>query len=119
MRAAFATACMERWGTGSALRFDEPLARHGTFAVGGPADIWLSATREEDLLALLTIAHDHAAPVLFAGNGTNVLYADAGARGAVVRVGLERWELLANPGVDTAQLVAGAGVSLPKLVNAL
>ncbi len=120
MRAAFATACMERWGPGGTLRVNEPLAKHGTFAVGGTADVWLSAAHEDDLLTLLALAREHGgAPVLFAGNGTNVLYADAGARGAVARVSLEHWELRQTDSDDTIQLVAGAGVSLPKLVNEL
>ena len=117
---AFEDACVARWGEGGKLRRDEPLARHGTFAVGGPAAIWLTATSEADLLDLVRLANRHAAPVMFVGNGTNVLYADAGARGAVVRIGLEAWDLRdVDQVAGTALLVAGAGVSLPKLVNEL
>src|SRR5215472_15832001 len=113
-------ACIERWGNTNRLRLDEPLARHGTFAVGGPAEIWLGAATEADLLEIVRLAHAHNAPVMFVGNGTNVLYADAGARGAVVRVSVEEWELRdIDTAAGTALLMAGAGVHLPKLVNDL
>ena len=113
-------ACLSRWGATGRLRLDEPLARHGTFAVGGPAEIWLGAATEADLVAITQLAHQHGAPVMFVGNGTNVLYADAGARGVVVRVVIDQWELHeSDEGDGIATLVAGAGVSLPKLVNEL
>lgn len=116
----FQSACLDYFGSGGRLRLAEPLARHGTFAVGGPAEVWLGAAYEDDLRAIVTLARDHALPVMFVGNGTNVLYADAGARGAVVRASLEQWEIRdVDDLAGSATLVAGAGVSLPKLVNEL
>jgi UDP-N-acetylmuramate dehydrogenase len=114
----FAAACSARWGATGRLRLGEPLARHGTFAVGGPAEVWLSATAEDDLLGMVARAHEHQAPLLFVGNGTNVLFADAGACGAVVRLSLEAWSLHDVLG-DSARIVVGAGASLPKLINDL
>jgi UDP-N-acetylmuramate dehydrogenase len=103
---------------GAAVRAGEPLARHGTFGVGGPADAWVTVSREEDLVALVTLAKAHGWPLMLVGNGTNVLYADAGARGIVARMALDTWQL---EDVEDAyvRLIAGAGVSLPKLVNEL
>src|SRR5262245_48496353 len=100
------------------VRPSEPLARHGTFGVGGPADAWVSVEREDDLVRLLTLAQAHGWPFMLVGNGTNVLYADGGARGIVARMAIGDWRL--EP-VDEAhaRLVAGAGVSLPKLINDL
>ena len=43
---------------GARLRPDEPLSRHGTFGVGGPADAWVPVTREEELVALVNLASD-------------------------------------------------------------
>ncbi len=103
---------------GGRVRPDEPLARHGTFGVGGPAEAWISVATEDDLAALVELAHGQGWPLMLVGNGTNVLYADAGARGIVARMAIEGWRI--EP-VDAARarLVAGGGVSLPKLVNDL
>jgi UDP-N-acetylmuramate dehydrogenase len=114
----FQEACLDHWRATGGVKRDEPLARHGTFAVGGPAEVWLAAASEADVRDILRLAGAYDRPVLFAGNGTNVLYADAGARGAVVRLSLETWQVTPQ-GDGTARLIAGAGVSLPKLVNDL
>lgn len=106
----------ERFGSG--VKYHEPLARHGTFAVGGPADTWLSVTSERNLLDLVALAQAEACPLMLVGNGTNVLYADAGARGIVARMNIEDWRV-EEVDADTARLTAGAGVNLPRLVTAL
>ena len=103
---------------GERVRFNEPLARHGTFGVGGPADAWLAIESEADLTALVSQAAAHHWPLMLVGNGTNLLYTDAGVRGIVVQNALSRWELT-DLGNDTARLVGGAGVNLPRLVNDL
>ncbi|HEV2404024.1 MAG TPA: UDP-N-acetylmuramate dehydrogenase [Ktedonobacterales bacterium] len=103
---------------GKRVRPDEPLARHGTFGVGGPADAFVTIEREDEALALARLAREHGWPLMLVGNGTNVLYADAGARGIVARMAIADWSL--EPLDDErTRLVAGAGVNLPKLVNAL
>ncbi len=103
---------------GARVRFNEPLARHGTFGVGGPADAWLAVEREADLIALVSQAAAHRWPLMLVGNGTNLLYTDAGVRGIVVQNALSTWELT-DLGNGTARLVGGAGVNVPKLVNDL
>ncbi len=101
-----------------AVRAHEPLARHGTFGVGGPADAWVTLSTEEHLIALVALARANRWPLMLVGNGTNVLYADAGARGIVARMAFDDWRLETQD-ADHALLVASAGVSLPKLVNDL
>ncbi|HLY31483.1 MAG TPA: UDP-N-acetylmuramate dehydrogenase [Ktedonobacterales bacterium] len=106
------------------VRAGEPLARHGTFGVGGPADAWITVAREDDLAKLVTLAAQHGWPLMLVGNGTNVLYADAGAKGIVARMADAIWRLEPTDLTDAAgqpltRLIAGAGVSLPKLVNDL
>jgi UDP-N-acetylmuramate dehydrogenase len=112
---------------GRRVRGAEPLARHGTFAVGGPADAWVTVGREGDLTQLVALARENGWPLMLVGNGTNVLYADAGARGIVARMAIDEWRLEVVDDDDAGyegregrvRLVAGAGVSLPKLVNDL
>ena len=103
---------------GGRARRNEPLARHCTFGVGGPADIWVSLERREDAIDLVTRCAEERWPLLIAGNGTNVLYADAGVRGIVARMALTGYTL-EDRGDGTALLTAGAGVSWPRLLNEL
>jgi UDP-N-acetylmuramate dehydrogenase len=100
------------------VRRNEPLARHGTFGVGGPADVWVTLETPEELLHLVQRCKERAWPLLLVGNGTNVLYADAGARGIVARLALTGYTL-EERGEREALLVAGAGVSWPRLLNEL
>lgn len=104
---------------GKLARADEPLARHGTFGVGGPADAWVSIVQEDALERLATLAAQRDWPLMLVGNGTNVLYADAGARGIVARMQMTQWSLEPLEDAERVRLRAGAGVSLPKLVNDL
>ncbi|GCF08300.1 UDP-N-acetylmuramate dehydrogenase [Dictyobacter arantiisoli] len=101
---------------GRHVRRDEPLARHCTFGVGGPADVWVSVDTPEDLVGLVTICAEQRWPLLITGNGTNVLYADAGVRGVVARVALNAFTI-EDRGDGTAFLTVGAGISWPRIIN--
>lgn len=103
---------------GEHVRRNEPLARHCTFGVGGPADIWVSLDSRENLIGLVTLCAERRWPLLLAGNGTNVLYADAGVRGIVARIALNGYQIEEQQN-GKALLVAGAGVSWPRLLNDL
>jgi UDP-N-acetylmuramate dehydrogenase len=75
MRAAF----------GDRLRADAPLAALTTFRVGGPAE-WLLETRNsEEMATALSIARASGIPVTLLGGGSNVLVADRGVAGLVIR----------------------------------
>ncbi len=110
------TELSERFGT--RVRRNELLGRHSTFGVGGPADVWVSLDSQEALVDLVTLCATRRWPLLIAGNGTNVLYADEGVRGIVARMAFNTYTLEEYPD-STALLVAGAGVSWPRLVNEL
>ncbi|MEE8369497.1 MAG: UDP-N-acetylmuramate dehydrogenase [Dehalococcoidia bacterium] len=66
------------------LRLDEPLSRHTTFGVGGPADVYLAADTEEQLRDAFVVAHTARLPVFILGAGTNILVGDGGIRGLVI-----------------------------------
>jgi len=100
------------------FRGNEPLARHSTFGVGGPADVWVSLDTRDELMGLVTMCIEQRWPLLLSGNGTNVLYADAGVRGIVARIALNNYSI-EDHNDGTALLQAGAGVSWPRLINDL
>lgn len=62
----------------------EPMCRHTTFAIGGPADLFVVPKTPEQLAKVLQVICDCGLPLLLLGNGSNMLVSDAGYRGAVV-----------------------------------
>lgn len=66
------------------VRRDEPLSRHTTFGIGGPADIFLTVRAAGDLAFAVNAAEDAGVGVFVLGSGSNILVADAGMRGLVV-----------------------------------
>jgi UDP-N-acetylmuramate dehydrogenase len=79
-----ADAFRERLGP-DRLRAGVPLAPLTTLRVGGPAE-WLIETRSSDeIVVALKLAHEFEVPVTLLGGGSNVLVADAGVRGLVIR----------------------------------
>jgi UDP-N-acetylmuramate dehydrogenase len=94
------------------LRSNVPLAPFTTFRVGGPAD-WLIDTRDSDeIVAALRIAHRAHVPVTMLGGGSNVLVADAGVRGLVIRA--RGGDVRA---IDAHHLRADAAVTINGLVR--
>lgn len=89
---------------------DAPLAPLTTLRVGGPADRLIEARSRDELLAALQLARDAGISCLVLGNGSDVVVADAGVRGLVVRnraraVTVEGLELHADAGTPMALLV--------------
>jgi len=66
------------------LRRDEPLARHTTFGIGGPADLYFKATSSDILTAAARAARRAGVPHFVFGSGSNILVGDAGIRGLVI-----------------------------------
>src|SRR3954451_23085837 len=103
MRAAFGN---ER------LRVEVPMAPFTTFRVGGPAE-WLIETRNSaEIEAALAIARAARVPTTLLGGGSNVLIADAGVRGLVIRT---RGGDVAS--IDDRHIRADAAVTINGLVR--
>ncbi len=66
------------------LRRGENLARHTTFGIGGPADLFLTVRSAGSLALATNAAHDAGVGVFILGSGSNILVADAGIRGLVI-----------------------------------
>jgi UDP-N-acetylmuramate dehydrogenase len=81
-------------GDAAALRWDEPMARHTTLRVGGPADVWAEPGSVEALQAVVRTAAARGLPLRAVGAGSNLLVKDGGLRGVVLSTrrlrGLER-----------------------------
>jgi len=92
---------------------EEPMDRHTTFRIGGPARRFIRPGSSSDSAALLTLAEEEGWPVLVAGNGSNLLIADEGLDALVVQTG--RLDTLERTGERTIR--AGAGVPLSRLAS--
>jgi UDP-N-acetylmuramate dehydrogenase len=68
-----------------AVRLMEPMSRHTTFGVGGPADIYMEAEERSKLCEAVAAAARCSMPWCVLGTGSNVLVSDAGIRGLVVQ----------------------------------
>ncbi len=70
---------------GDELLLDEPLLRHSSSGLGGPADFFVTVRSVEKLVDAVTLAARQAIPFWVLGAGSNVLVSDAGMRGLVIR----------------------------------
>jgi UDP-N-acetylmuramate dehydrogenase len=75
----------ERIG-GPRLKFDEPMKRHTTLQIGGPADFFYEAKHGEEVTRALAAAAEAELPVFVLGGGSNLLVSDEGYRGLVLHV---------------------------------
>lgn len=93
---------------------NEPLSRHTTWGIGGPADFFIEVQNRKGLAQLLDWAKERNVPLFPIGQGSNLLVSDKGLRGAVVRLRGEFEEMR----FDGPLVEAGAGVMLPPLARA-
>jgi UDP-N-acetylenolpyruvoylglucosamine reductase len=66
------------------IRCDEPLAKRTTLRVGGPVDIYVEPSNDEDLASAVKFCADHRLAFFVLGRGSNLLVKDAGFRGVVI-----------------------------------
>ncbi|MBQ4354196.1 MAG: UDP-N-acetylmuramate dehydrogenase [Clostridia bacterium] len=102
----------QRAGQTISYKTDEPMSRHTTFRVGGIADLYMIPENRESLIALCKMIGETGVRAYFLGNGSNVLFDDAGFRGAVVSLSsLRRIE------VSGTTITAEAGTTLAALTK--
>jgi len=94
------------------VRAGVPLAPLTSFGIGGSADALLDAQTTDELVLAVTIAREEGIPVTLVGGGSNVLIADRGIRGLVIRAKTTR---IASAGDGAA--CADAGVTINGLVR--
>ncbi len=93
------------------VRANEPLASRTSFGIGGPADFFVETGRTDTIEAALEGCRMRGIPYLLLGAGTNLLIADAGIEGLVVRVVNRDYH------VDGTRIRAGAGLKMMRLAR--
>lgn len=97
------------------FREDEPLSKHTTFRIGGPCDVFFDPVDVDDLVTAVRFLRNSHVPHIFTGQGSNLLFADSGYRGCIVKVGPG----LRKSTLKKTRVEVGAGVLLHPLIKAL
>ncbi len=93
-------------------RLYEPLAKHTTMRVGGPAQFWIEPETELGLAALVAHCDALGIPLMAMGRGSNLLVLDGGIEGVVVHLSRGEFRQIS---VEGATIRAGAGVKFKEL----
>lgn len=105
---------LDRNGGGSA-RLYEPMNRHTTFLIGGPAQFWIEPQTESAFAEIVKYLRSAAIPIRVIGRGSNLLVKDGGIRGAVIHPAKGEFEEVR---VDGDRLRVGVGTRLKKIASA-
>ena len=98
----------------SIMTFDEPLAKHTTFGIGGPADCMVFPETREELSKLLKYAYQKKISAIFIGSGSNILVWDKGFDGIVISLKKSFKNLTIK---RNSQIIVEAGVMLGTMVK--
>lgn len=88
-----------------------PLAEHSNYRIGGPARFFCEATNEEDIRGAVMFAREQRVPLFVMGGGTNLLIADEGFKGLVLKPALMQL------GVDGQTMTVGAGMMVSDMLK--
>ncbi|MBW3595060.1 MAG: UDP-N-acetylmuramate dehydrogenase [Actinobacteria bacterium] len=101
------------------VQTDYPLAGLTTYRVGGPARVYFEPADRDDIAVLAEVVESASGvPMLVLGRGSNLVVADSGFPGVVVRLGMAfSWVRSARPEEDGTKMVAGSATPLPLLAN--
>lgn len=91
----------------------EPLSKHTSLDIGGPADFFIRPGTEAEMVAVVRLTKACGLPLMVIGRGTNLLVADGGIRGVVLDLSLTCHQLEACSG----GVLVGAGVSVKELLD--
>ena len=90
---------------------DEPMYRHTTFRVGGPADLFVMPQTKEEVRDILSVCKGNGIPCSVIGNGSNLLVSDKGYRGVIVQL----YKNMSGISVKGEQITAQAGALLSRI----
>ena len=93
---------------------DEPMSRHTTFRIGGPADYFLIPRSCEEIGAILKICREEKLPYFILGNGSNLLVSDLGYRGVIIQM----YRNLSEIKIEGTNIRAAAGALLSTIAAA-
>lgn len=99
---------------GGVARLYEPMSRHTTFLIGGPAQYWIEPRTVDAFAAVVRHLRSCSVPIRVIGRGSNLLVRDGGIRGAVIHPGKGEFE---DVKADGLLLHIGVGARLKKIAS--
>jgi UDP-N-acetylmuramate dehydrogenase len=105
---------LEKINMKAAVSWEEPMSRHTTFKIGGPAEAFVRPEGPESAAALVAAARAEGVPLFVLGGGANLLVGDRGIRGIVLDSSSLR-SVRTEGAAGGALLIAGAGLSIDEL----
>lgn len=93
--------------------FNTMLAEHNSWHIGGPADLLIEAESPQQVATVVRFARTKQIPLVVIGQGTNLLFDDAGVRGIVLKIGAQ----MAQITINGQQIIAEGGVWVPQLAR--
>jgi len=97
------------------ILFEEPLAPHTSFRIGGPADVYAYPADLEDLQRVVRFSEEEDIPRFIIGRGSNILISDKGFRGIVIDL-QDAWSFIR---VENCTVTVGGGAGLTDLLENL
>ncbi len=88
------------------VRENEPMAAHTTYRIGGPAEYYFESTCAEDTVRAVQTAKGLGLPIFVFGGGSNMLVADSGVKGLVLRLAARNYR------VDGTAVIADSGIPI-------
>ena len=102
-----------RVSPGTVIKCDEPMSKHTTLRVGGPADVYVEPADESDLAAILKFCSERGVKFFVLGRGSNLIVRDGGFRGVVICLSSPEFSRIE---IDGPRIRAGTGTKQKNVV---
>jgi len=90
------------------IYLNEPMSKHTSFKIGGPAECLVKIQTQDELKLILKLVSEQNIPLTIIGNGSNILVSDEGIKGLVLKIEINTFEL----DFENSKLKVGSGVKL-------
>lgn len=100
------------------IKQNEPMKKHTTFKIGGPADFFIKINTIEELKKIVKFAKEQNISITVVGNGSNLLVTDKGIRGIVIKLDLKEIEIQQKD-EQNLEIIVDSGVAIGTLAQRL
>ncbi|MGY8809009.1 MAG: UDP-N-acetylmuramate dehydrogenase [Fidelibacterota bacterium] len=99
--------------TNATISVDEPMKKHTTYGIGGPAELFVLPSDKNDLISIVQLSKKYKQTVTIIGSGSNLLISDNGIKGVVISIK----HCLRAINVDIDKIYVECGTMLGKIVK--